>query len=89
VKLNLPGPMTCEDTPAGIRVSAETSGLLRLARFVVGLGDAARAETTELARVVRELAEGALGASLRGTAKARVNGGGRRGRSVGSKRARG
>jgi predicted DNA-binding transcriptional regulator YafY len=71
VKLNLPGPMTCEDTGSGVRVSAETSGLLRLARFVVGLGDAARAETPELAAIVRELAAGALGASPKGTAKAR------------------
>ena len=60
VKLNLPGPMACEDTGRGVRVSAETSAPLRLARFVVGLGAAARAETPELAALVRELAEGAL-----------------------------
>ena len=60
VARNLPGPMTVESIKAGIRVSTTTAGALRLARFVVGLGAAARAETPELARLVEELARGAL-----------------------------
>lgn len=57
---NLPGPMNVETTDAGIRVTTTSAGVLRLARFVVGLGGAARAETPELARLVEELARGAL-----------------------------
>lgn len=60
---NLPGPMDTEAVPGGVRFSATTAGVLRLARFVVGLGSAAKVETPELALLVRELAEGALGAS--------------------------
>jgi predicted DNA-binding transcriptional regulator YafY len=62
VERNLPGPMTVEVAPDGLRFSTTTAGVLRLARHVVGLGAAARAETPELALLVAELAQGALGA---------------------------
>jgi predicted DNA-binding transcriptional regulator YafY len=52
--------MKVEACGDGIRVSAVTSGMTVLARFVVGLGAAAVAETPELAERVRELAKGAL-----------------------------
>jgi predicted DNA-binding transcriptional regulator YafY len=51
--------MHVESLHGGIRVSIETSGMLRLARFVVSLGDAARPETRALAEMVAELARGA------------------------------
>jgi hypothetical protein len=58
---NLPAEgMTVEACGDGIRVRAVTSGMTVLARFVVGLGAAAVAETPELAERVRELAKGAL-----------------------------
>jgi predicted DNA-binding transcriptional regulator YafY len=60
VERNLPGPMTVEVVPGGLRFSAVTAGVLRLARFVVGLGAAARVETPELSVLVAELARGAL-----------------------------
>ncbi|MFH0900731.1 MAG: WYL domain-containing protein [Pseudomonadota bacterium] len=60
VSRNLLPPMTVESVPGGIHVSVETAALPRVARFVVGLGAAARPETAELASLVRELAEGAL-----------------------------
>lgn len=44
----------------GIRVSVETTAVTRLARFVVGLGNAARPESVALAEAVAELAHGAL-----------------------------
>jgi predicted DNA-binding transcriptional regulator YafY len=62
---NLPGAMQTSVIPGGVRVRTVTSAVIRLARFVVGLGDAARAETPELAAAVRELAEGALRAGAR------------------------
>ena len=62
VKNNLPGGMTITPAEGGIRVEAETSAVSRLARYVVGLGAAARAETDGLAAAVRQLAEGALAA---------------------------
>jgi predicted DNA-binding transcriptional regulator YafY len=52
--------MHAESLHGGIRVSVETSGMLRLARFVVSLGEAARPETRVLAQAVAELARGAL-----------------------------
>jgi predicted DNA-binding transcriptional regulator YafY len=52
--------MRVETLHGGIRISAETSALLPLARFVVKLGDAARPETVALAQAVAELARGAL-----------------------------
>ncbi len=61
VERNLPAPFSREPVAGGVRFSVETAGVLRLARFVVGLGAAARVETAELAAIVKELAEGALG----------------------------
>jgi hypothetical protein len=52
--------MTAEVVPGGLRISVTTAGVLLLARYVVGLGAAARAETPELALLVTELARGAL-----------------------------
>jgi predicted DNA-binding transcriptional regulator YafY len=57
---NLLEGMSVETLHGGIRVTIETSGVLRLARFVVGLGEAAHPETTALAREVVDLARGAL-----------------------------
>ena len=57
---NLLEGMSVESLSDGIRVSAETSAVLRLARFVVGLGGAARPETVALVSAVAELARGAL-----------------------------
>jgi predicted DNA-binding transcriptional regulator YafY len=59
-----------DDVPRGIRVRCSTPAVRRVARFVVGLGDAARAETPELAACVKDLARGALRAS----AEARLRG---------------
>jgi predicted DNA-binding transcriptional regulator YafY len=77
VERNLPGSMTAEVVPGGLRFTTTTAGVLRLARHVVGLGAAARAETPELALLVAELARGALqsasagaGAGLDGVASA-------------------
>lgn len=81
VERNLPGPMRVERLPAGTRFVVQTAGLPVLARFVVGLGQAARAETPELAEVVRELAQGALSA-YGAPARAKANGGARQGRKV-------
>jgi predicted DNA-binding transcriptional regulator YafY len=70
VERNLPGSMNVEPAPDGLRFSTTTAGVLRLARHVVGLGAAARAETPELALLVAELARGALqasGAGLKGS----------------------
>jgi hypothetical protein len=52
--------MACVDVPDGILVTAKTSGLLRVARFVVGLGAAATVQTPELRHLVEELARGAF-----------------------------
>lgn len=60
VQRNLPAPMRVEPTAGGVLVATETAALLPLARFVVGLGEAARPTTPELAELVRELARGAL-----------------------------
>jgi predicted DNA-binding transcriptional regulator YafY len=58
---NLLPPMRVEsNSAANIRVTVDTNALLQVARYVVGLGDAARAETPALAAAVRELARGAL-----------------------------
>lgn len=63
VEQNLPVPMTQERVSGGTRFTATTAGVLRLARYVVGIGGAARVETPELAAQVKELARGALQAS--------------------------
>lgn len=56
---NLPEPMTVEHRPDEICLRVRTAGLENLARFVVGLGADARAETPELRAAVLELAQGA------------------------------
>lgn len=60
VARNLMEGMECEEVPGGIRVTLETSAPSRLARFVVGLGAAAKPLTPELGREVAALARGAL-----------------------------
>jgi predicted DNA-binding transcriptional regulator YafY len=60
VARNLMDGMECEEVPGGIRVTAETSGASRLARYVVGLGATAKPLTADLEREVTLLAEGAL-----------------------------
>jgi predicted DNA-binding transcriptional regulator YafY len=60
VARNLMDAMECEEVPGGIRVTLETSAPKRLARFVVGLGAAAKPLTPELEREVAALAQGAL-----------------------------
>jgi predicted DNA-binding transcriptional regulator YafY len=57
---NLLEGMSVENLHDGIRVNIETSGVVRLARFVVGLGGAARPENPALIEAVAELARGAL-----------------------------
>ena len=57
---NLLPSMTIEPVPGGLRVVTTTAGVLRLARYVVGLGGVTRIETPELRAAVRELALGAL-----------------------------
>ncbi len=64
VRRNLPGHgrerYAIDDTAEGVRVTLHTSAVVPLARYVVGLGDAARAESAELAAEVERLARGAL-----------------------------
>jgi predicted DNA-binding transcriptional regulator YafY len=64
VRRNLPGAgterYTIDDTAEGIRVTLRTSAVVPLARFVVGLGESARAESEPLAAEVTRLARGAL-----------------------------
>lgn len=65
VEHNLPVAMTSEKVQGGMRFTTMTAGVHRLARFVVGLGVAARPETPELAKRVEDLARGALEALIR------------------------
>jgi len=60
VARNLIEEMHAEEVPGGIHVTLETSALTRLARFVVGLGAAAKPLTPALAAEVSVLAKGAL-----------------------------
>jgi len=63
VKVNLLSGMFIDPNEVvdeGVRVRCSTAGVLRVARFVVGLGGAARVETPELAACVREIANGAI-----------------------------
>ncbi len=61
VKGNLPeGTIAQERRDDGVLFRVETTAVGALARFVVGLGAAAKAETPELADEVRALARGAL-----------------------------
>ena len=72
VEKNQPGAMVTEVVPGGLRFTTTTAGVLRLARHVVGLGAAARAETPELAALVAELARGAIDAGSRGDTRFQV-----------------
>ncbi len=63
----LPG-MRHEETDGGIRVTAETTAILQVARYLAGLGEAARPESPRLASCVLALAEGTLR-----SARARAN----------------
>ncbi len=66
---NLPTGATCETLRDGsIRVTASALGLVPLARFVVGLGDAATCESEDLKRMVRQIARCVLGRRRRGRA---------------------
>lgn len=63
VARNLLDEMTCEDDVGGIRVTAKTSALNRLARYVVALGGSATPLTAALQTEVVALAQGALSAA--------------------------
>lgn len=63
VAKNLLEGMRVEDEKKGIRVVAVTTAVNRLARYVVGLGDAAQAETKALREEVLRLARGAASAN--------------------------
>jgi hypothetical protein len=52
--------MMVEPLGDGVRLSVTTAGVTVLARFVVGLGDAARAETPELLAEVTRIAQASL-----------------------------
>ena len=60
VAQNLPEGLSGTSEDGGLLVETETTGLLPVARFVVGLGEVAQCRTPELAELVRKLAEGAL-----------------------------
>ena len=60
VARNLLEDMRSEDVPGGIRIRLETTAVQRLARFVVGLGGAAKPLSPALASEVALLARGAL-----------------------------
>lgn len=60
VERNLLDGMKAEQVEGGIRVAIVTASPIAVARYVVGLGGLARPETPELARLVVELARGAL-----------------------------
>jgi predicted DNA-binding transcriptional regulator YafY len=70
---NLMKGMRAESLDDGsIRVTASARGLQPIARFVVGLGGAARAEGDELAALVRELANGSREAHAAAAPEAKV-----------------
>lgn len=60
VKRNLRVGMRAEEATGGVRIVARAEGLVPFARFAVGLGSAASAETPALAAAIEELARGAL-----------------------------
>ena len=67
VQTNLLPTMKVEALPDNrIRVTVETNAILQVARYVVGLGAAASAETPALAAAVEVLARGALGERTQG-----------------------
>ena len=59
VARNLLEEMRFEEVPGGIRVTVETAGVNRLARYVVGLGGAAKAVTEELRKEAAAVAQAA------------------------------
>jgi predicted DNA-binding transcriptional regulator YafY len=61
VQHNLLPTMKVEPLTGRIRITVETNAILQVARYVVGLGAAATAETPALAEAVEVLARGALG----------------------------
>jgi predicted DNA-binding transcriptional regulator YafY len=66
VQNNLLPTMKVEELKGRIRITVETNAILQVARYVVGLGAAASAETPALAEAVEELARGALGDAMDG-----------------------
>jgi len=60
---NLPAPLAAEHAAGGIRVTGATAALVQVARFVVGLGASARAESPELRALCAEMARGSLKAN--------------------------
>lgn len=82
VARNLPDPrIERRGVEGGARFSVRTSAVEMLARFVVGLGDAATVETPELARAVADIARGALANVAPTTGRAK-NGAGTKGRAT-------
>lgn len=61
VQHNLLPTMKLETLNGRIRITVETNAILQVARYVVGLGAAATAETPALAEAIEVLARGALG----------------------------
>lgn len=61
VQHNLLPTMKLEPLNGRIRITVETNAILQVARYVVGLGAAATAETPALAEAIEVLARGALG----------------------------
>jgi predicted DNA-binding transcriptional regulator YafY len=66
VKNNVLEGMQIEDLADGVRITAHTTAIGKLARFVIGLGGAAIPETPALAAEVEALARGALQAVAQG-----------------------
>jgi predicted DNA-binding transcriptional regulator YafY len=60
VARNHPKPLRVEEFEGGIRLRGAVGSVKQLARWVVSLGSAAKAETPELIEAVRSLATGAL-----------------------------
>jgi predicted DNA-binding transcriptional regulator YafY len=60
VKRNLPERTTADTVSGGVRLVWHAAAVEPLARFVVGLGDAATAETPSLRQAVLDLATGSL-----------------------------
>ncbi|MEQ9496828.1 MAG: WYL domain-containing protein [Deltaproteobacteria bacterium] len=57
---NLPPPLVATRVEGGILVEGRVAGLFGVARFVVGLGEAAEVRTPALAELVADIAAGAL-----------------------------
>jgi predicted DNA-binding transcriptional regulator YafY len=60
VRAQLDFPHTQDESAESVTFTTRTAGMLPLARFVVGLGEAAQAVSPELKALVEELARGAL-----------------------------